>query len=94
MSWITVLSAIPALVQVISELVRQFEVPGNGAQKKAAVLEVLKTSLDTLSRMGITVPGTIVLTLASAIIDAVVAGYNALGLFKKAGAGAGDGGSI
>ena len=83
MNWLTVLGTLPALVEVIIQLVKQFETPGNGAEKKAAVLEVIKTSLDAMGKMGITVPGTVVLTLASAIIDTVVAGFNALGIFKK-----------
>jgi len=72
------------LMPAIIELVKQFEVPGiEGASKKDAVMGVLKGIIDGLDQTGIQVPGTVILTIASFVIDAVVAAFNLIGIFKK-----------
>jgi hypothetical protein len=84
MSWLAILNWLPALVSLVAELVQQFETPeAPGEKKKQAVMDLLKASVDAANGMGVKVPATIVLTLASAVIDAVVAGYNLIGKFQK-----------
>jgi hypothetical protein len=84
MNWLTVLTAIPSLFEAITNLVKQFEVPGvAGPDKKSAVLAVIAAGLSPLPKMGLTVPTTMILTVADAIIDAVVSAFNAFGVFKK-----------
>lgn len=73
-----------AVLALLPQLIKEFETPGAaGPDKKNAVMEVLKSLLDAMTTMGLKVPATIILTLASAAIDAIVAGYNLVGVFTK-----------
>lgn len=84
MTWIAVLAALPTLFTLVKQLVEDFEtdqVPGE--KKKEAVLQLLKAAIDATGSMGITIPASILLTLAAALIDALVAGYNLIGKFRK-----------
>ena len=85
MTYLAVLTALPALIKMIIELVKQFETPNStGEEKKAAVIAVIKAALDALPIMGIQVPTTIILTVVSAVIDAIVLVYNKTGVFHHA----------
>ena len=89
MNWLEVLGIIPAIVAMVKDLVKEFETPGaSGPDKKNAVLAVVKAGLDALGQMGVKAPATIVLTVADYVIDAVVAGFNLVGVFTKKAAGA------
>lgn len=73
-----------AIVRAISELVKVFEVPGNGQAKKDAVLNVLGVIYDETTKVfELPVSRERFLATAGAIIDIVVAVYNALGIFRK-----------
>lgn len=83
MNWLEFVMAIPTIIAMVVELVKKVEVPGvPGATKKQAVMDVLKASLDALVQCGIKAPGTVILTVADYVIDAVVAAYNIVGIFK------------
>ena len=73
-----------ALVRAISELVKVFEVPGNGTVKKEAVLNVLGLVYDEAARIfDLPLAKERAMAIAGALIDIVVAVYNALGIFRK-----------
>lgn len=83
-NWIAVIGALPMIFNLTKQLVEDFEVPGvPGERKKQAVMDLLKAALDSTVAMGIQVPASIVLTLASALIDAIVASYNLVGKFAR-----------
>jgi hypothetical protein len=85
MNWIELIKVIPAIIQMVIELVTKFEVPGaSGTQKKQAVLDVVKASSEGLDQCGIKAPLTVILTVADRVIDLIVAGFNVVGIFKKA----------
>lgn len=78
------LSIFQTVFTLLPQLIKEFEVPGAaGPDKKNAVLEVVKGVLEGLNTMGLKVPTTVILTLASGAIDAIVAGFNLVGVFKK-----------
>lgn len=81
---LTVLKIVATLFPMIPVLVERFETPGvSGDLKKQGVMDVLKAIVDGLEQMGVQVPGTMILTICAFVIDAIVAGYNAIGLFRK-----------
>ena len=87
MNWIELalqaLKFLTALVPAILELVKDMEQPGvKGEVKKQAVMDILKGIIDSFEKMGIRVPGTMILSLASYVVDGVVAAYNAIGVFN------------
>jgi hypothetical protein len=83
LTWITLLAALPALFAAVKELVLQMEQPSApGAAKKEAVMNVLQAALSAINSAGIALPVTTVLGIASAMVDAVVAAYNLLGVFR------------
>lgn len=80
---VAALTIFQAILTLLPVLIKEFETPGvPGAQKKQAVMDVIKSLVDGLGTMGLKVPGTIILTLASIAIDGIVAGYNLVGVFK------------
>lgn len=83
MNWIEVFGAIPALYLLVKQAVVDVESDAPGSQKKEAVMAVVKAALDALSSMGMKIPATAVLTIASGLVDAVVAILNVAGVFKK-----------
>jgi hypothetical protein len=83
MTWLVVLTSIPALLKMILELVKQFEVPGvTGAEKKNSVIAVISAALAVLPKLGIQVPTAVILTVVDSLIDSIVLVYNNLGIFK------------
>lgn len=84
MNWIAVFGALPMLFTLIKQLVEEFETDAvPGPKKKQAVMDLLKAAVDTTAKMGIPIPGSVILTLADALIDVVVAGYNLIGKFEQ-----------
>jgi hypothetical protein len=80
---ILVIGIIVAVVKAISELVKVFEAPGNGETKKKAVLDVLGVIYDEANKIAaMPIPKERLLAIAGALIDIVVAVYNALGIFR------------
>lgn len=77
------LKFLPAVVGAIVELVKHFEVPGFGAEKKEAVLSVIKLVYDTLSAI-ITLPieKDKLIGFVSKAIDGVISFLNAIKIFK------------
>ena len=83
MTYLAVLTALPALIKMTLELVKQFEIPGStGAEKKEAVMNVIKSALAVLPALGIQVPTEIILKIVNALIDSIVLVYNNTGFFQ------------
>lgn len=77
-------SIIVNILPLITQLIKTFEVPGFGPEKKEGVLEVVKLILEGAEQMGAKgIPITVVLTLVDAVIDGVVHFYNLIGVFRK-----------
>jgi len=78
------LKFLPALITAIMALVKTFEVPGNGENKKSAILIVVGLIFDTLGTLGIELPlaKEKVLEFVNKAIDAIVAFLNAVNIFK------------
>lgn len=73
-----------SLIEPITNLVRQVEETGiGGAEKKAAVLDLVKKTVLTVeSALSISLPDELILGFADNIIDVIVAVENLLGRFK------------
>lgn len=69
-----------ALFTAVMRLVKEFEVAGNGAAKKQAVLDAIAAMYDALDEW-IPLPKEKVLGIASEFIDLVVAFLNIVGEF-------------
>jgi hypothetical protein len=83
MNWIEIFTIIPVLYNLIKQAVQDVESDMPGAQKKEAVMAVIKAAVDGMAAVGLKVPATVVLTIASALIDGVVTLFNIVGIFKK-----------
>lgn len=81
------LKFLPALIASIMALVKAFEVPGFGEAKKNAVLLMVGMVIDTLKSFLVTLPldKTQILDFVGKAIDAIVAFFNAVNIFKKGG---------
>jgi len=78
-----IIGIVVAVVKAIAELVKIFEVPGNGQTKKDAVLQVLGVIYDEAGKIAeLPIAKERLLAIAGALIDIVVAVYNALGIFR------------
>ena len=77
------LKFLPALIIAVMALVKTFEVPGNGENKKSAVLIMIGLIFDLFETLGIVLPlaKDKVLEFISKAIDAIVAFLNAVGKF-------------
>ncbi len=91
------ITLIPALIQLIRQLVEMVEERHNGfggPAKKDAVLSALTGAWGAVAAtFAIKAPIEIVLTLASPLIDVVVGVYNAIGYFTRGTAGVTPGAS-
>ena len=78
------LKLLPGLLTAVVALVKIFEVPGYGADKKEAVLIVIGLALDFIAGF-ITLPieKEKILDFVGKAIDAIVACFNAINVFKK-----------
>lgn len=78
------LKFLPALIAAVMVLVKTFEVPSNGENKKSAVLIVVGLIFDTLGTLGIELPMVKekILEFISKAIDAIVVFLNVVKTFK------------
>ena len=77
------LKFLPALIAAVMALVKTFEVPGNGEEKKAAVLIMVGLLFDTLNTIiALPMAKEMVLDFIGKAIDAIVAFLNAVNVFK------------
>ncbi len=75
---------IVAVIQSISELVKIVEAPGNGPEKKQAVLDMISVMYDEINKLTpLPIAKATILSISSAIIDILVALYNITGIFRK-----------
>ena len=72
---------IGGLIPVILSLIKEFETPGFGAEKKQAVLDAIELLYDQLNITAIAKDK--LLGIAGAFIDIAVAFFNVIGWFKK-----------
>jgi len=77
------LSLIGGIVPIILVLIKEFETPGFGAEKKKAILDAIALFYDKLAE-GNTLPITKekLLSIAGSFIDIAVAFFNVVGWFK------------
>ena len=77
------LGILGGIVPIILTLIKEFEVPGFGKEKKEAVLKAIGLFYDALAK-GNTLPITkeMLLGVADKLIDIVVGLFNLVGLFK------------
>ena len=76
-----ILGVIGGLIPVILSLIKQFETPGFGVEKKKAVLDAVGVVYDGLNITVISKEK--VLGIAGSIIDIAVAFFNVVGWFKN-----------
>ena len=76
-----ILGVIGGLVPLILSLIKQFETPGFGAEKKKAVLDAVEAVYIGLNITVIAKDK--LLGIAGSIIDIAVAFFNVIGWFKK-----------
>lgn len=78
------LAVIPSVIQLVFALVHLFEVEGNGAAKKDAVLETVKVAYQQVAAaVNLKVSEDFVLKVAEGTITVAVNFYNLVGVFKK-----------
>ena len=75
------LAVVSGIIPVVLTLIKQFETPGFGAEKKQAVLDAVGVIYDSLNLTTITKEK--VLGIAGSIIDVAIGFFNAVGWFKK-----------
>jgi len=82
-SILKLLSLIGGIVPIILILIKEFETPGFGAEKKKAILEAIALFYDKVAE-GNTLPITKekLLSIAGSFIDIAVAFFNLVGWFK------------
>lgn len=76
-----ILGLLTGLVPLVLTLIKQFETPGFGAEKKAAVLDAIGKMYDQLNISVISREK--LLAIVSSIIDIAVGLFNVVGIFKK-----------
>jgi len=82
-SILKLLGLIGGIVPIVLTLIKEFEIPGFGAEKKKAILDAIALFYDKLAE-GNVMPITKekLLGIASGFIDIVVAFFNLTGWFK------------
>ncbi|SFJ65653.1 hypothetical protein SAMN02799624_05409 [Paenibacillus sp. UNC496MF] len=79
------LTVTPGILILVLELVKAFEVDGNGDAKKQAVLDSVAGAYDELAKvMTMEVSKEYVMAIAERCIDIAVKFYNLVGIFKSA----------
>jgi len=77
---------VPAIIIMVAELIKAFEVAGNGEAKRNAVLDAVDMAYDELAKVAeIKVSKEFVQAVAEKSITIIVNFYNLIGLFKKEG---------
>lgn len=92
MKWLqsltTFLFVLPGLVHSVTQTVEAFEVPGNGAHKRQAVINTIATAYDAANLVEPKtqkLPKETLLNLAGSVTDVVVGFKNIVGVFDKEG---------
>jgi len=81
---LAIASLVVALIQTIADLVKTFETEGNGPAKKNIVLQMLEATFNFLrEKLSVDVEWGQIRGVLDRAIDAVVAFYNAIGVFRK-----------
>jgi len=75
------IGVVGGLIPIILSLIKEFETPGFGAEKKQAVLDAVEAIYDGLNITIITKAK--LLGIAGSVIDIAVAFFNVIGWFKK-----------
>jgi len=84
---LTALKHLLGLLEPIVNAIKQFETPGNGAEKKQAVLDFVKAAVVAAEgAFGTDIPEEKVIKFISQAIDGVVGFYNAIGVFRHSSA--------
>lgn len=88
MNWIKTISQfvfiVPVVIQLVITLVKLFEKPGNGKEKKEAVLKMVKMIYDSMARFfNLTISYEVIETISNQTIEIVVSFFNLVGIFKK-----------
>jgi len=67
------------------KLVKEFEVPGYGPEKKQAILDIIGSLYDAILKdiIGLVLGKEKLLLVAGNVIDIVVKVFNVIGIFKK-----------
>jgi len=78
-----ILSLIGGIIPIILTLIKEFETPGFGAEKKQAVLDAIALLYDKLAEVNpLPITKERLLGIAGNFIDMVVAFFNLVGIFK------------
>ena len=83
---IKILQLVAALFPIIKILVEAMETPGaSGSQKKQAVMDGITAALNGVVANGIPMPlpVSVITGIVGFVVDAVVTGYNLVGIFTK-----------
>ena len=81
---LNVLTFLVQILTMVINLVKEFEVPGFGEQKRQAVLDSVALAYDAVSNVvKVKISKEKVLEFASAAIEIIVGFYNLTGVFKK-----------
>jgi len=75
------IGVIGGIIPIILTLIKEFETPGFGAEKKQVILDSIELLYDQLEITAITKEK--LLGLAGSFIDIAVAFFNVIGWFKK-----------
>jgi len=84
--WLMLAGLILGVIQAAVELIKSFEVPGFGTEKKNLVMQILEGVFNVLkAKLGdaIDVVWDDIQGLISTVVDTVVGFFNAIGVFKK-----------
>ena len=82
---IKVLMSLVGLLPAVIELMKAVEGPGHGAEKKAAVLNLISQAIDTansVANMGL--PKDTIMAFVGQAIDVIAGLMNVIGTFRKA----------
>ena len=87
MKWFNYLKSGMQLLGPVKELVEEFEIEGNGEEKKKAVLDVIRELYNTGKDFDFEIPMSkdMVIKIANKLIDIVVNFYNVVGYFTHKG---------
>lgn len=83
---LAIAALIVELIKQATELIKAFEIEGNGSAKKNIVLQMLETVFYAIKdRLNVDVTWDSIKSVLSGAIDAIVGFYNAVGIFKRSG---------
>jgi len=78
------LGFLAGLIPLVLNLIKEFEVPGWGPEKKKSVLDAVSLAYDTVNEIfPVIITKEKVLSFVGNLIDIAVAFFNLVGIFKK-----------